>query len=113
LTTDHESEEDADEVDSPSKHRKGKPGSETAGRSSGKSKGKSCSAKAALTAAKKPPVSKFAALRHSTYKALFGWLDPKFKRNGKKLLTSNIVLWRFMVSCISCAHGSTVMLQWL
>jgi hypothetical protein len=27
-----------------------------------------------------------------------GWLDPKFKRNGKKLLASTSVLWKFMVS---------------
>jgi hypothetical protein len=111
LTADHESDEDADERDTPGMQKKGKRSSETAGRSSGK--GKSGLAKAALTAAKKPPVSKFAALRHSTYKALFGWLDPKFKRNGKKLLASNKVLWRFMVSCISCSHRSTVMLGWL
>ncbi|WIA14495.1 hypothetical protein OEZ85_003017 [Tetradesmus obliquus] len=92
-----DSEEDAEEPDTPATQKKGKRSSEAAGRSSGKLKGKSSTAKAALAAAKKAPVSKFAALRHSTYKALFGWLDPKFKRNGKKLLASNNVLWRFMV----------------
>jgi hypothetical protein len=100
IAGDESEEEEADDPDTPGKGKKSKRGAETAGRSSGKSKGKSltASAKAALAASKKPPVSKFAALRHSAYKALFGWLDPKFKRNGKKLLSSNSVLWKFMVS---------------
>jgi hypothetical protein len=72
--------------------------SEAAGeRSSSKTKSKPGAGKSAA-ASKKPPVSKFAALRHSAYKVLFGWLDPKFKRNGKKLLASSSVLWKFMVS---------------
>uniref|UniRef100_A0A383VUJ6 PAS domain-containing protein n=1 Tax=Tetradesmus obliquus TaxID=3088 RepID=A0A383VUJ6_TETOB len=95
--SEEDAEENADEPDTPGKQKKGKRRSEAAGRSSGKFKGKSSTAKAALSAAMKPPVSRFAALRHSAYKALFGWLDPKFKRNGKKLLASNNVLWRFMV----------------
>jgi hypothetical protein len=104
IAGDGSDEEDADDPESPGKGKKGKRGTEAAGRSSGKFKGKSltASAKAALAASKKPPVSKFAALRHSVYKALFGWLDPKFKRNGKKLLTSNSVLWRFMVRSRMC-----------
>jgi hypothetical protein len=32
-------------------------------------------------------------------KALFDWMDPKVKKNGKKLLGSNAVTWRFVVSC--------------
>lgn len=94
---DDEDEEDGnDDEESPGKAGKGKRRTSDA---AGKGKGKSltASAKAALASSKKPPISKFAALRHSTYKALFGWLDPKFKRNGKKLLASNNVLWRFMV----------------
>jgi hypothetical protein len=99
LAGDELEEEVDDDLDTPGKAKKGKRGAETAGRSPGKSKGKSlsASAKAALAASNKPPVSKFAALRHSAYKALFGWLDPKFERNGKKLLASSSVLWKFMV----------------
>jgi hypothetical protein len=100
IAGDESEEEEADDPDTPGKGKKGKRGAETAGRSSGKFKGKSltASAKAALAASKRPPVSKFTALRHSAYTALFGWLYPKFKRNGKKLLSSNSVLWKFMVS---------------
>jgi hypothetical protein len=100
---DEDAEDAEDDVESPGKAKKGKRHTSDAaeGRSASKAKGNSksltASAKAALAASKKPPVSKFAALRHSAYKALFGWLDPKFKRNGKKLLASNSVLWRFMV----------------
>jgi hypothetical protein len=102
-------EDGEDDVELPGKAKKGKRRTSDAaeGRSSAKAKGKKSlteSAKAALAAAKKPPVSKFAALRHSTYKALFGWLDPKFKRNGKKLLASNKVLWRLMVSAVCLYH---------
>jgi hypothetical protein len=110
-------EDGEDDLESPGKGKKGKRGTESAGRSSGKSKGKSltASAKAALAASKKPPVSKFVALRHSAYKALFGWLDPKFKRNGKKLLTSNSVLSRFMVRFVRLWHAMPALttLLWL
>jgi hypothetical protein len=93
---DDDCEDGDDDVESPGKAKKDKRGTSDA---ASKPKGKSltASAKAALAAAKKPPVSKFAALRHSAYKALFGWLYSKFKRNGKKLLPSNSVLWKFMV----------------
>ncbi|WIA34679.1 hypothetical protein OEZ86_012993 [Tetradesmus obliquus] len=33
----------------------------------------------------------------AVHKALFGWMDPKIKKNGKKLLGSNAVTWRFML----------------
>jgi hypothetical protein len=93
-----------EEDDTPATPRpgKGKRGTSAAGegRSSSKSKSKPGTTKSA-SASKKPPVSKFAALRHSAYKALFGWLDPKFKRNGKKLLASSSIVWKFMVSCSS------------
>lgn len=45
------------------------------------------------------------------HKALFGWMDPKIKKNGKKLLGSNAVTWRFMVrsspaNIIQCSNSS-------
>eukprot|EP00882_Tetradesmus_deserticola_P023312 GHRQ01025365.1.p1 GENE.GHRQ01025365.1~~GHRQ01025365.1.p1 ORF type:complete len:265 (+),score=90.28 GHRQ01025365.1:613-1407(+) len=84
---------EADDLNSPGKPR----GTEASGRLSGNTKGKASAAKAALAASKRTPISGLARLRHSAYKAMFGWLDPKFQRNGNKLLANSNVLWRFMV----------------
>ena len=65
------------------------------GRSSGKAKAKSGSGGKAN---KKPPITGFTLWRKVAYKKLFGWLDPKFKLNGKKLVADSTVVWRFMVS---------------
>lgn len=39
-----------------------------------------------------------ARLQKAAYKFLFGWLDPKLKRNGKKIIADHQVLVKFMVS---------------
>lgn len=72
------------------------------GRSSGrvgaKARGSSSKAgAAAAAAAKKPPASALGRLGKALRKRLTGWLDPKFKRNGKKLLPSSAIIMRFMV----------------
>lgn len=65
-----------------------------AGRSSTKLKSKTA---AAAKTSKRPSVGGFAAFRKRASKVLLGWLDPRFRRNGKKLVPSNTILWKFMV----------------
>lgn len=63
---------------------------------SGKAKGKS--AKGATQ--KKPCLTGFALFRRNAYKHLLGWMDPKFKRNGKTLIADSRVVFKIMVSCM-------------
>lgn len=42
----------------------------------------------------------------AVYKTLFGWMDPKVKINGKKLVGTSAVIWRFMVRYV-CSLGNT------
>lgn len=66
-------------------------------RSNGKMKGKSAGPKAG----QKLPLSNQAHLFKQVHKFLFGWMDPHFKRNGKKLVADSSVIFKFMVSQIS------------
>lgn len=50
---------------------------------------------------RKPALTGFARVQKVAFKYLFGWLDPKFKRNGKKLIADNQVVFKFMVSYLS------------
>lgn len=47
---------------------------------------------------RKSKLKGFALAKKLAYKKVFGWLDPKFKMNGKKLIANSSVVWRFMVS---------------
>ena len=77
-----------------SSRRKAADSKEKEGRASGRLKGKSTAAKT-----DKVQLTGFALVRKTVYKKLFAWLDPKFKRNGKKLIPDSNVVWKFMVSC--------------
>lgn len=50
---------------------------------------------------KKAPLTGWPLFKKTLYKKLFGWLDPKFKMNGKKLVADSRIVWRFMVSSIA------------
>lgn len=49
-----------------------------------------------------PHEHKHHGLGSRLYKLLFGWLDPKFRLNGKKLITNSSILWKFTVSILYC-----------
>eukprot|EP00878_Enallax_costatus_P025839 GHUV01027676.1.p1 GENE.GHUV01027676.1~~GHUV01027676.1.p1 ORF type:complete len:1421 (+),score=378.88 GHUV01027676.1:621-4883(+) len=49
------------------------------------------------SSSKKPPLTKFQAFRKLAYKRCFGWLDPKFRMNGKKFIANSTVVWKFMI----------------
>lgn len=99
---DHQSDDD----DGPNTPREPKR-SASASRATGQAKAKAGTGGSSKTTAKRKPTG-FAAYKHSLHKLLFGWLDPKFKRNGKKLLSSSSVLWRFMVCSLAVLAACVV-----
>lgn len=44
----------------------------------------------------------FAKFKHDVYKKLFGWMDPRFHRNGKKLEGNSFAVWQVMVRGLIC-----------
>eukprot|EP00879_Flechtneria_rotunda_P009748 GHRR01010197.1.p2 GENE.GHRR01010197.1~~GHRR01010197.1.p2 ORF type:complete len:816 (+),score=239.63 GHRR01010197.1:4977-7424(+) len=85
----------ADEEEGEDEERPGRKGINKEGHSSGKGKGKSKSG--SDNKKKKPQLTGWPLFKKTLHKKLLGWLDPQFKRNGKKLLPSTSIIWRFMI----------------
>ena len=57
--------------------------------------GKSKKSAAEIKAAAKR--ARHATLSYRLHKKVFGWMEGKFKINGKKLVPNDYVIWKFMV----------------
>ena len=90
----HSDDDDDEGGDEPTDNADGKKGRRTSGTNMGRP-GRRSEAK------QKKQRTGFAKFRHNAYKKLFGWMDPQFRRNGKKLEGNSSAVWWVMVSLTS------------